>query len=181
MIETSPYYDEILAAVEELKSMGKPASVRAVRTIIGHGSMSTIHPIVKAILSASPTLPVDTEEKFRPLLEAAAVVTKKVVLEATSLLKVEIERLESDGEEAATTITSLEEDLKKKMAEIEQLKSEKSNLTAMVSLREKDFQEAKVEAAIAREKAAKLEGQLEELLKVRGQHEVKPSSKKGKK
>jgi ABC-type transporter Mla subunit MlaD len=179
--------ESVTAALDSLKAQNRKPSLRTIRETIGSGSLSTIHAILKRIQADSPSVPLDTQEKLRPLMVVAAELVKTVAEETSSDLRAEIVRINADLDEVSKSLAAIEanyQDLNVAydkvsdncsylVASLKQarealgataakLEDEQKEL-AISKLRAEDYQIAREEAKEAQERAAKLEGLLEAL------------------
>jgi hypothetical protein len=177
--------ESVTAAMDSLKAQNRKPSLRTIRETIGSGSLSTIHAILEKIKANSPCVPLDTQERLRPLMVAAAELVKTVAEETSSDLRAEIVRLNADVDEVSKSLAAIEtsyrdlQDAYDKISENccyltaalkqtrEALDSTGARLEdaqkelAISKLRGEDYQIAREEAKEAQERAARLEGLLE--------------------
>jgi chromosome segregation ATPase len=177
--------ESVAAARDELLSEGKPISIRNIRDKLGGGSLSTILAVFKQVKTATPEIPVDTQERLRPLLTTGAELLMKASQEISSKLMGENKRLTDDVDAIAQSLQDTEASLEELKATHETLQEShralkfdydrtreqlEKNEEALNRVKEEliearinleGCQEARKEAKEARDRAAKLEGRLE--------------------
>jgi chromosome segregation ATPase len=177
--------ESVAAARDQLLSENQTPSLRTIRTKLGGGSLSTIHTVFKQVKTASPEIPIDTQERLRPLLTVGAELLMKASQDISSTLRAENKRISDDIDALAQSLQDTEasledlraaqntlqenydslkfnydrtrEQLEKTEAALDRTKEEL--IEARLSL--EGCQEARREAKEACDRAAKLEGRLE--------------------
>ena len=179
--------DSSCQAVLDLKSIGAPPTLRGIKDKLGGGSLSTIQARRQEIMAELPEIPPEIEAKLGPYINAGAELVQVAMREANASQMERVKTLQQDFEtiskelkesevenaELKTRIEELEEELIKRDARVkldlemsESLKMDfERTKTELIKklIREDDYQKAKAEACEAKEKAAKLEGRLEEM------------------
>jgi chromosome segregation ATPase len=185
MIEKIVTPDSLAAARDELLSEGKTASIRNIRKKLGGGSLSSIHSGLRLLKTATLEIPLDTQERLRPLLSCGAELLKKAGEEISCALRAENQRLSDDLDSLAQSLHDTEASLSALIADHGSLQEsykalkfdydrEKELLgrreTELDGIKEdliqaklnlKGYEAARDEAREARDRAAKLEGRLE--------------------
>ena len=179
--------ESVKAATDSLIAEGASLTLENIKNKIGGGSFSTICETMKRINSHPAPIQPDEEAKLRPLMSAASQLIKGLSAELSGSFHKEIDQLKGHVEELTgalanceialeealeanesqrKTIYELDADRKKANSLLESSNAELERVKAEligVRIREADFEMAKTEAAEARDKAARLEGRLEEI------------------
>jgi regulator of replication initiation timing len=177
--------ETVAEARDELLAEHEAASIRNIRKKLGGGSLSTIHAKLKQLQTLKPEIPLNTQERLKPLLQAGAELLMKTSEDISCALRAENKCLLDDMDALAQSLQDTEasledlktahmalqesnsalkynydrtrEELEKKEAELNSAKEEL--IKARLNL--EGYQEVREEAKEARDRAAKLEGRLE--------------------
>jgi hypothetical protein len=193
--------DSVRQAIEELKANGVGPTLRGIRTCLGGGSLSSIQAKRNEIVDGLPEIPPNIEAKLGPYINAGAELVQVTMKEAAALQMERFGNLQQDIETISEDLTKSEAENAELKAKVESLEAEsiKRDVTIKLGLetneslkmdllrvnaeltqktiREEDYKEAKAEAAEARERAAKLEGRLEEIERAYAKYEAERSTK----
>jgi hypothetical protein len=180
-------HQSVNSAINSLKEENRQVSIRAVREKLGGGSLSSIHAMLKKIRAEIPEVPIETEAKLRPLLTVGAELIKTTFEEVATTFRSELDQRTKDldffsnslaiseaaKQETLATIEQRDAFVAELSAGIKQLNErleaatnsleESNNRLIRMKIREEDFLMAKKEAAEACDRAARLEGRLEEI------------------
>jgi hypothetical protein len=179
--------ESVKQTIQDLKDEGHRISIRTIRDKLGGGSLSTIHAKLKEIDTEIVEIPANTEAKLKPILDASVQLIKTIRKETATVAATEIELLklnldtmseglataESERDEALAAaeaqkvanielVGSIKFSEEQRKSTIERCQMLEEELTRL-KIREPEYLEAKAEAAEARDRAARLEGRLEEI------------------
>ena len=191
----------VIDAIDELTKEGVEPTLERIKGKTG-GSYTTILSVMAQIKAQFHQVPLNTEEKLRPLLDAAASLVLKVEEDTAVAFREKIDEQSRLIQELNDIVAKSEaakeaamEEAETKEADRLKLADDNKHLSSLletartelnearvemikVKIREEDFQVAKKEASEARERASKLEGRLEEIELSRSTQDQAPKKAK---
>jgi myosin heavy subunit len=151
---------DVIAAVETLRGEGRAPTLRAVRETIGRGSLSTINPWLREILSGEQAAAPEADALMKPVLGVLADVTKKAVASATEQQSQEIDKLQKDLEYAADEIARVEAEKKVLEESVDALQEEAGRSRVALEGKDGSIAELKAELVGVREELRKAQADL---------------------
>jgi chromosome segregation ATPase len=178
--------ESVTDAFETLQAEGRRPTTRAIQERLRGGSLSTIHAFLKQLKAQAMEIPAELENTLTPLIDAGKQIIKATLTNADSANREKVKDLEEEVESFSRDLLKSENEKMESLEKITELEAQLNMLTseltlvkesreaekrsfyeiqeelAQLRLKKEDYKLAREEISSAIERAARLEGRLEE-------------------